>query len=376
MTETKPQISIVIPCLNEEQTLGPVVQEARDTFSHSSYSFEIVVADNGSTDRSREIGESLGARIVRVPQPGYGAALRAGVLAAKGNIIVFGDADNTYDFKQAPELISRLLEGDADMVIGSRLKGIIEADAMPALHHYVGTPVLTSLINVLFRGTISDCNSGFRAFYANRFPRWNVRSTGMEFASELIINCLKMGGRIVEIPVTLRKDVRNRIPHLQRWRDGMRHLLFILSRAPHAFTYPGLALLIISLGLAVPSTLFGLSQIGLFSLFDYHSMIVAIMAGFLGSQALIYGLLLDSRTVKPLPVNAVFLRLGEVLLLKILLFVSVVILSFVLLLAGVWVRHGFHSLHYLRQGLTVLYVAVVIGGLGLGLFMTHVYKRI
>lgn len=374
--EKEPRVSVVIPCLNEERTLGLVITEARDALFHSLYSYEIVVADNGSTDHSRKIAESLGARVVPAKTLGYGAALRTGVLAAKGSIIILGDADYTYDFKQAPQMVARLLQADAEMVLGSRIKGMIEEGAMPALHHYLGTPVLTYLINVLFGGNISDCNSGFRAFRRERFLAWNVSSPGMEFASELIVNCLKAGDRIVEIPVTLRKDIRNRAPHLQRWRDGMRHLLFILSRAPQGFTYGGLVLLGLSLCLAIPSSLFGLSRIGPFTLFDYHSMIVAIITGFLGSQAIVCGLVLDLKAKNPLPMNGVLLRLSEVLLLKILLALCTVTISFVLFLFLVWVKHGFNTLHYLRQGLAVLYATVVVGGLGLGLFMTHVYKRV
>jgi len=290
----KALISIVIPCLNEEKTIGDVIRQAQEGFTRAGYPYEIVVADNGSIDASRTISESAGARVVDVQKKGYGIALRTGIEAAHGTVVLFGDADLTYDFREGPTLVDELFKGSAGLVIGSRLRGTIEDGAMPLWHRYVGTPILTALIALLFGTTLSDSNSGFRAFRVQDFKNWRIHSDGMEICSEVIINCLRSGQTISEIPITLRASLKDRVPHLSTWRDGMRNLLIILSRAPQAFTYPGLLCVAASALVAIPSAMFGHITIGAFSLFEHHSMILAIMVGFIGSQSLIYGLLLDA----------------------------------------------------------------------------------
>lgn len=368
-------VSIVIPCLNEGQTLRMAVEEARDAFSDSRFDYEIIVADNGSTDDSPAIAKNAGARVVNVPVRGYGAALQAGFQAAAGSVLVFGDADFSYDFRQAPALVERLLEGTSAMVMGTRLRGTVEAGAMPLLHRYLGTPTLTALINILFGSHLTDCNSGLRALYRDRYREWNVSSHGMEFASELIVNCLKAGGQINEIPITLRKDRRLRAPHLHTWRDGMRHLLFILSRAPQGFSYIGFVFLIVSLFAALPAAIIGPLPVRGVILFDYHTFILATLVGFLGCQAISYGVLLDVPAKNRLKANRWLLDISEVRLFQIMLAWGLLIALSVGFIVLTWMFKGLRDIHYLRLSLFVLYGTVVIGSLGAGLIFAHIYQR-
>lgn len=372
----QPLVGIVIPCLNEAKTIGQVIEEAREGFQHSPYPFEIVVADNGSSDGSQKIAAAAGARVVDVKTRGYGVALRKGIGMSLAPIVLFGDADLTYDFREGPALVERLLKGNCNLVIGTRLKGSIEKGAMPWWHRYVGTPALTTLINVLFKTKISDSNSGFRAFRVSDFRAWQIRSDGMEICSEVIVNCLQAGERIVELPITLRKDHRQRTPHLSTWRDGMRNLLIILSRAPHGFTYLGLVMLLASACVALPSALFGHATIGPFSIFEHHSMILAILGGFFGSQFIFYGLLLDSHSRSPLRLNSYLLQIHEVLMLKILGTLVLMTTLFVTFIFTRWIQHHFNNINYLLPSLTVLYCAVVFGSLGFGIFIVQLQKKV
>ena len=366
-------VSIVIPCLNEEKTLSQVIRDARESFSGVT-PFEIVVADNGSTDRSLEIAKDMGVRVVEVPNRGYGFALRGGFDYARGEFVLFGDGDNSYDFKEGPKLVSEIVRENVDMVIGTRLKGGLQRGAMPLLHRHVGTPVLTWLLNLLFRLRLSDCNSGFRVLRRKSLEKWRLSSTGMEFASELIIQCVKEGQQIREVPIHFRKTDRK--SHLKPWRDGMRHLLFILSRAPHGFTYSGLTLFLFSLLMMVLATLFGPTRFGRYHLLDYHTMIICNLLGLFGSQCLVYGLLLDMRSKFPLAIHSGLLAIRETTLLKILLVVSLASLSVIVFLSGMWVVRGYRDLNYLRLSLMVLYFCSTLGSLTMGIFAAHIYKRL
>lgn len=238
-------VSIVIPCLNEEKTLGAVLERAHEALATYGYHGEIVVADNGSTDRSIEIALEAGARVVLVETRGYGSAILGGANAAHGQIIIMGDADDTYDFMEIDRLVKLVQDGGCDLVMGTRLRGTIEKDAMPALHRYLGTPVLTWLINCLFHTRISDCNCGLRAFTKESFAKMKLHSTGMEFASEMIIKSGLLHLSIGEAPVSLRVDRRGRTPHLNTWRDGWRHLRFILTyAADRLLLVPGVLLVL------------------------------------------------------------------------------------------------------------------------------------
>ncbi|HYF35735.1 MAG TPA: glycosyltransferase family 2 protein, partial [Prosthecobacter sp.] len=239
-------LTFVFPCLNEHRTIARCIDAVRQSLeADPTLKFEIVVADNGSTDDSREIATAHGARVVPVTQRGYGAALRGGIEAAAGKYVMFADADGTYCYEHSLSLYKATSSANADMGIASRMKGTIEPGAMPTLHRILGTPVLTTLINVLFHGRLSDCNSGFRCLKKTAYDTWQIRASGMEFASELLIKALKNRASTVEIPSGLRPAPVDRTPHLRTWRDGMRHLLFILSERPRLFELIGLALILI-----------------------------------------------------------------------------------------------------------------------------------
>ena len=227
-----PALSFVFPCLNEEGTLALCVTAVKKALAPSGISYEIIVADNGSTDRSRDIALELGCRLVPIPVRGYGAALKGGIEAATGSYILFADSDNTYLYEHTASLYLEAVKHQAGMAIASRTTGVIEPGAMPPLHRYLGTPILTWLINRLFNGRLTDCNSGFRCIRKADYLTWDIRSDGMEFASELLIKALKAGTHTVEIASGLRCGPPDRVAHLRTWRDGMRHLLFILSFTP------------------------------------------------------------------------------------------------------------------------------------------------
>ena len=220
-------VSVVIPCLNEANSIGFCIEKAAIAFDEASLRGEVIVADNGSTDGSVEIAESKGARIVHVHERGYGAALKAGITASRGKYIIMGDADDSYDFGEVPNFVEKLRQG-YDLVMGNRFKGGIKPGAMPKLHKYFGNPALSWLLNFLFRAGVGDCYCGLRGFSRNLFERLDLRCTGMEFALEFVIKASQIGANISEIPIILWPDKRGRPPHLRSFRDGWRSLRFML----------------------------------------------------------------------------------------------------------------------------------------------------
>jgi len=242
-----PRVSAVMPCLNEEKTLGTCIHKAFASFAALGVPGEVVVADNGSTDRSVEVAAAHGARVVIESTKGYGAALRRGINESRGEIIVMGDADDSYDWSQIAPFL-RMIEEGHDLVMGNRFKGPKIPGAMPPLHRYFGNPVLSTISRVAFRTPIGDFHCGMRAFTRAAFERMQPRTTGMEFATEMIANACHQGLRIAEIPTTLYPDKRDRAPHLRSFRDGWRHLRFILTYAPdHLFVVPGLVMMLVGL---------------------------------------------------------------------------------------------------------------------------------
>jgi len=232
------ELSIVIPCLNEKDTIGLVVQKAMTSLQKLGLQGEVLVSDNGSNDGSVQIANNLGARVVPCSRKGYGNALKSGLSSAAGKYLIMGDADDSYNFAEIDDFI-KYLQKDNDIVIGTRLRGKIEKGAMPFLHRYLGTPVLTFIINMLFGTKISTCNCGRRGVRKNAFEKLNLESSGMEFASEMIIKAGILKLKIKEIPISFYRDKRNRSPHLNTWRDGWRHLKFILLYAPNLiFMWP------------------------------------------------------------------------------------------------------------------------------------------
>src|SRR5882757_3136042 len=240
-------VSAVIPCLNEEETLAICIQKAQRSFLELGVEGEVVVADNGSTDRSVEIAEQLGARVVHERRKGYGSALLRGISESKGEIIVMADADDSYDWSAIGPFVRKVREG-YDLVMGNRFRGGIHPGAMPKLHRYLGNPVLSLVARVAFRTDIGDFHCGMRAFTRSAFERMQLRTTGMEFATEMVANASHQHLRIAEIPVVLHCDKRSRPPHLRSFRDGWRHLRFILTYAPdHLYLIPGAAMLMAGL---------------------------------------------------------------------------------------------------------------------------------
>ena len=246
------ELSVVIPALNEERTIAHCVEKAKKAIAALGAPGEVLVADNGSTDRTRAVAEGVGARVVAIDGKGYGRALRGGFSAAKGKYLIMGDADGSYDFEQAPRYVEKLREG-RDFVVGNRYKGEIEPGAMPFLNRYLGTPVLTGVMNLLFRTGIGDTNCGMRGLTKTAFERMRLKADGMEFATEMIVKASLLKMSIAEVPCDLHKDLRDRPPHLRRWRDGWRHLRFMLLFSPTGtFLVPGAVLLVLGgLGLAV-----------------------------------------------------------------------------------------------------------------------------
>lgn len=224
--------SIVLPCLNEENTIGRCIDKIQAFFKTTPYSFEIVVADNGSTDRSQEIARTKQARIVLEPIKGYGNALKKGIENCYGKYIIMGDADDSYNFLELHDFIKRLEDG-YDMVIGNRFAGGIHHQAMPWLHRYIGNPILSSIARILFKNNIKDYHCGLRAFKTDCYHELNPQCQGMEFASELIVLAIIHHRLISEVPVTLYPDGRNRKSHLVTWRDGYRHLRLLLQLYIH-----------------------------------------------------------------------------------------------------------------------------------------------
>jgi glycosyltransferase involved in cell wall biosynthesis len=248
-TPELPFVTALMPCLNEERTLAICIEKARAGMRSLGIEGEVLVADNGSTDRSIAIAQQLGARVVLESAKGYGAALMAGVEAARGEIVVMADADDSYDWLDIGKFVAKIAE-DFDLVIGNRFKGGIAPDAMPWLHRYFGNPVLSTLARVIHRAPITDFHCGMRAFTRRAYQRMNLRAPGMEFATEMVVNASRAGLRIAEIPTALRRDGRGRPPHLRSFRDGWRHLRFILTYAPnYLYLAPGGGMMFLGLAL-------------------------------------------------------------------------------------------------------------------------------
>jgi glycosyltransferase involved in cell wall biosynthesis len=278
-----------MPCLNEAETVGICIQKAYSYLSSAAISGEVLIADNGSTDGSPEIAKDNGARVVIIKERGYGAALMGGIDSAYGKYVVMADADSSYDFYDLGPFINCLSHG-ADLVIGNRFKGGIDSGAMPFLHQFLGNPVLSWIGRLFFRLKIGDFHCGLRAFQKDRILALNLRTTGMEFASEMIVKAALAGYRIDEVPTRLYRDGRSRGSHLRTWRDGWRHLSFLLSFSPKwLFLYPGLVLLasgLFGVILLLPGPFF-FGKVG----FDIHTFVMACLSMVVGVQAISFSVL-------------------------------------------------------------------------------------
>jgi len=281
-----PELSVVLPCLNEAETLGQCIEKVQEVFRERNIAVEIIVADNGSSDESPEIAARMGARVVHVDHRGYGSALRGGIAAARGKYVVMGDADGSHDLAQIPLFLSRLREG-YDLVVGNRFKGGIRSGAMPLLHRYLGNPTLTWISKLFFGSPCGDQQCGFRGFSKEAFSRMGLRATGMEFATEMLVKATYLRMRICEVATTQSPAGRTRAPHLRTWRDGWRHLRLMLLHSPRwLFFYPGALLMTagVLVGLWVmpgPQTVRGVT-------FDVHTLLYAATAILLGFQAVTF----------------------------------------------------------------------------------------
>ena len=290
------ELTILMPCLNEAETVAICVEKAVRFLRENRISGEVIVADNGSVDGSQQLAADAGARVIPVVERGYGAALRGGIAAADSAYVVMGDADDSYDFSALEGILEKLRAGN-DLVMGNRFDGGIEPGAMPLLHRYLGNPVLSFLGRLLYRNEIGDFHCGLRGFRTSSIRALGLNSSGMEFASEMVVKSALHRLRIAEVPVRLLPDGRSRAPHLRTWRDGWRHLRFLLLHSPRwLFGIPGVALSVIGFGTMVmvglrPVTIHGIG-------FDIHTLAYAGAMLLLGVQMIFFGLLTKALGVR------------------------------------------------------------------------------
>jgi glycosyltransferase involved in cell wall biosynthesis len=354
MSQT-PEVSVVMPCLNEADTLESCIRKALRAFQESGIAGEVIVADNGSSDASPEIAERSGARLVRVAEKGYGSALMGGIQAARGKFVVMGDADDSYDFLEVPKLVAALRQG-SDLVQGCRLPsggGTVLPGAMPILHRAIGNPGFSALTRVWFRAPIHDVFCGLRGFTKEFYESLDQRCTGMEFAAEMIIKASLGGARISEVPITLHKDGRRaHAPHLRTFRDGWRTLRFFLMYSPRwLFLLPGLLLILLGLlGYAV--ALPGVTAMGV--TFDAHTLLFASLSVILGYQSIQFAVFTKAFAINEglMPPDPRMAKLVEVASLEVgLVAGSLAMLAGLVLLAGAvnqWRLVSFGHLDYAR----------------------------
>lgn len=297
--EYKFELSIVMPCLNEAETVGGCVRKAVSFIERYGIDAEVVVADNGSTDGSPGLADEAGARVVHVKEKGYGSALIGGISAAEGKFIIMGDSDDSHDLENLDAFVDELREG-CDMVVGNRFAGGIEPGAMTFMNKYIGNPILSGIGRIFFRAKIKDFHCGLRGFTRKVFDKLDLRATGMEFASEMIVKATLFGMKIVEVPTRMMPAGRSRPPHLKPFRDGWRHLRFLLLYSPRwLFLYPGAALIV--MGLIIGIWLLPGAQLSL----DVHTMLYASAAITIGFQSVSFAILVKIFAVheKLLPVH-------------------------------------------------------------------------
>ena len=316
------ELTILMPCLNEAETLAVCIRKARKFLADNGVTGEVLIADNGSTDGSQEIARNEGARVADIPVKGYGAALIGGIEAAAGRFVIMGDSDDSYDFSNLMPFVERLRAG-FDLVMGNRFKGGIKPGAMPPLHRYLGNPVLTGIGKILFKSPLGDFHCGLRGFSREAVRALDLRTTGMEFASEMIVKATLNGLKITEVPTTLSPDGRSRPPHLRSWRDGWRHLRFLLMLSPEwLFFYPGLVIGFCGFLMLVALTLGPLRIANV--TFDINTLLLAGIAVIVGAQAVGLAVLAKQFCIanRLLPPSARFRSLADRLSLELLLVIG------------------------------------------------------
>lgn len=376
------ELSVVLPCLNEAETVGTCVTKAREAMKEHGIAGEIIVADNGSTDGSREIATNSGARVVPVPERGYGAALMGGISEARGRYVIMGDADDSYDFREIPRFLASLRQG-FDLVQGCRLPsggGTVIPGAMPPLHRWLGNPLFSMLSRLWFRAPIHDSNCGMRGFRREWYEALDQRCTGMEFANEMIIKAGIFGSRIAEIPITLHPDGRKgRKPHLRTWRDGWRTLRFYLMYSPRwLFLIPGVVLMALgALGYAVAMP--GIEVGGVH--FDVHTLLFASLSVICGYQAVLFAVLTKTFAIREglMPEDKRLTRLYRWLNLETGLIAGALglLIGVVLLLLAVWrwYERDFGSLDYVRT-MRLVIPGVTLTALGVQTMLSSFFLSI
>jgi glycosyltransferase involved in cell wall biosynthesis len=353
--DTDPELSIVMPCLNEADTIGSCIRSAQRALAENDIAGEILIADTGSTDGSQDIATRLGARVISVAEKGYGSALMGGIAAAQGRYILMGDADDSYDFAEVPRFLARLREG-YELVQGCRLEtggGVVKPGAMPVLHRIWGNPMFSAMARTWFRAPIHDVHCGMRAFTKELYQRLDQQCTGMEFASENIIKASLLGARMTEVPITLRPDGRvSHPPHLKTFRDGWRHLRFYLMYSPRwLFLQPGILLIVFGLvgyGVALP----GLRIRGIN--FDVHTLLFASLAIICGYQSVLFAVMTKIFAISQglLPQDKRMTRLFEIVNLERGLIAGAILmlvgLAFLAIAVVEWYGRHFGNLDYER----------------------------
>ena len=382
------ELTILMPCLNEAETLAICIQRASRLLEEHGIQGEILISDNGSTDGSQEIAIRSGARVAHCPVRGYGAALQNGIEQAEGVYILMGDSDDSYHFDEATPMLQMLRQG-YDVCMGTRLKGTIKPGAMPVLNRYLGNPILTSIGKLLFRTKLSDFHCGMRAFRKDKVLGLNLVTTGMEWASEMVIKSALAGLAMTEVPITLHKDGRSRPPHLRRWRDGWRHLRFMLLHSPNWLLISPGALFAVTGAVGLVVLTHGMIQIGN-AVLDVHSLLVMAFTLIFGIQLIFTGIFANiyTRTVGILPWNDRFDQLVRKLTLEKLLIVSLILggigFTGVFTSAWNWYSQGYPPLDYqitmrkLVPALTILMIAGqgILNGFMLSiLFLGHGNKN-
>ena len=377
-----PEVSIVMPCLNEADTLGACVEKAQRALHDAGIAGEVIVADNGSVDGSQAIAQSLGARVVDIPAKGYGNALMGGIAAACGRYVIMGDADDSYDFLELPKFVAKLREG-YDLVHGCRLPrggGTVKPGAMPFLHRWIGNPGLTLLVRTWFRAPVNDVYCGMRGFTKELYQRHDQRCTGMEYATEMIIKSSLMRERIAEVPITLHPDGRkSHPPHLKTFRDGWRTLRFFMMYTPRwLYLLPGLLFVLLGLvgyALALPATKIGPATLGA------HTLLFASLAIICGYQAILFAVFAKTFAMAEhlLPEDPVMMRLFKVINLERGLLASAVAMlaGLGLLIAAVlqWRAVGYGPLDY-AQTMRFVIPGATLTALGFQTFLSSFFISI